>query len=31
MDLFKAQSLYIHKTAKIVVIGEHKNFVFATF
>ena len=30
-DLFRAETLYIHKVAKVVVIGKHKNFVFATF
>ena len=30
-DLPKAQTLYIWEVAKVVVIGKHKNFVFATF
>ena len=30
-DLPRAQTLHIHETAEVVVIGEHKNFVLATF
>ena len=30
-DLPGAQTFRIYKTAKVVVIGEHENFVLATF
>ena len=26
-----AQIVYIHEAANIIIIGEYKNFVFATF
>lgn len=30
-DLSGAQALCIHELAKVVVVGEHKDFVFAAF
>ena len=30
-DLLKAQTLYIYKAAKIVVVGKHKHIIIATF
>ena len=29
LNLTKTQVFYIHEAAKIVVIGKHKNFMFA--
>ena len=31
IDLFRAQTLYIHKVAKIVVVGKYKNFILVNF
>ena len=30
-DLLEAQTLYIHETTKIIMIGEYKHLVLATF
>ena len=30
-DIFKAQTLHIHKLAKVIIIGEYKNLVLASF
>lgn len=30
-DLLKAQAIGIHETAKVVMIGKDKDFIFAAF
>lgn len=30
-DLFTAQDFYLHQTLKIIVIGDNKNSIFASF
>ena len=31
MDLAKTQALRIHELLKVIVVGENKDLVFATF